>query len=1334
VVEEIREEIEHAVEHVPKPVRWTVRKLALLASLSILALIVVGVVTAALYFSNRTEWVARELTLFLNGTLAQRSDVSVEIGDIGGSLFSEVRLLRPRIRFRDGTAPPLLEAPAMKMKYSAWAMITGRGRLVDITIESPVIRLPRRADGSLRLPVWKTSGPGNATRRAFDVRLRLREGRLLVPSWRGGIEGLNLDAFVSTAQAARVQVRELKWKRGPWATRDLQADGEVVAGDSLLLVLRHLRTPDLTLSARGAWKKGSKERVVHADVQRVRWGWLAQATGARTFNVKGEGRISVDARGGSAWRGDFAASLTWAGFPVEGSGDFSWRGGRLELDPMVMVSAAGRLAGHAAWSRQGWEVGGDVRGGDPSNWAAIGIVNWPKGNLSGSFLYAVDTRRHSEAHLDATLGASEVEGWRADRAEVQVHFPVTGPDSFQVHMWRLGGDVTLIGASAEGGWQGRYVARGFPLEEWPDGRASGIHGLVSRGEGTVAGRGGDLRVTGALSGVTSDWLGAHMARWELDEVNGLLLPKPDLTAMAHLEDIQFLGVHIDSAGIAFHLGDQAVGLNELRAQAGDTLFTATGHGEWFESGWRLAFDRAEAISGQFHWTADPPVTFSGDRWGVVFDRLTAHDGNARLDITGRWGAPGGSFDWTANAQRLDLSRAGMPPEWGLAGSASGRLQIRGRAEDPIWTLEAACSRPGWQGHLGDSLALSMGGRPSAFSLRHGFFRLGMGAVNASGTVEGTTHPWPDTLTAEGTTRWLATAERWDGKVRVEQLPLDHLERLAPAAKGWTGELWGDLTIGGSPGRPELQATVDAHPLSWQGYRVDDLQARAAYRDARLQVSELRMNRKSLASTIAGEMPLRLGLGAKAEVPEEPMAWQLDMPNGDLSVLPLFVAQIGAAAGKLEVRATIRGTPRHPTLDGTVLVRDGQLRLAGRDEVLKQLRADGRLDESRVTLDSLSARQGQKGMVFGKGAVEVSGTGLKGYRFDLKMRDFTASETGLYAAEFDGDFTVTDGTRVNGQVLPMVAGSMDVRRAVILFDFANQSEVQRIAATTRPLFWTYRIQVNATDNLKWQPPDGDIEFSANLIAEQTPERLNMDGEMHALRGTYYFLSNRFTVTQADLTFRSVDGANPEITAAATTRVVPSREPALELGAPADARSQTHTVTVSITGKSTEPVIAFASDPPDWDEARILQELTVGRFFARGVTLGDPLDNYLTRAINKTLSAEMSRAFRGYVSEWEVQREQGGVLRGRGDVIVGVGTQLTPNLQLRFRQRVPGLAREYTGATASENPFERDVEAEYRIGRFFYVTSELTQPRSVSGATSTVGEAPEFNVNLKARWEF
>src|SRR5258705_7395374 len=85
VVETLREEIEEVVEHVPEPVRWTVGKLARLAVLVLVGVLVLGVVSAVLYFMNRTELVARELSLLLNRTLREHSDLVLDLRDIRGN-------------------------------------------------------------------------------------------------------------------------------------------------------------------------------------------------------------------------------------------------------------------------------------------------------------------------------------------------------------------------------------------------------------------------------------------------------------------------------------------------------------------------------------------------------------------------------------------------------------------------------------------------------------------------------------------------------------------------------------------------------------------------------------------------------------------------------------------------------------------------------------------------------------------------------------------------------------------------------------------------------------------------------------------------------------------------------------------------------------------------------------------------------------------------------------------------------------------------------------------------------------------------------------------------
>ncbi|MBI1799214.1 MAG: translocation/assembly module TamB domain-containing protein [Candidatus Eisenbacteria bacterium] len=1328
------------VEHVPQPVRWTIGKLVRLTLLVLLGLIVVVVVSVGLYVMNRTEWVAQEIALVVNQALARHTDVSLAIQDIRGNPLAGFEIVEPKVEFREGDLPPLLIAHRMHVRYSMWGLITGRSRSIDFEIDRPVVRLSRGADGRWRLPRWEAGG-GSSANRPGELRLHLRlsNAQVVTPDSDLCVSGASLDAVAETSPA-RLDIAKLEWAAGPYRSRLDGFRAHAEFGDSVRIRVTELRSPDLELSGHAAWAAGGGPKRVVAEVTRVRWSMLARLFDNRTLDVPGEGRFAFEAKGNGAWQGNFTAAVDWDSLKGLGAGEFRWSGSQFMLPSFTFDSPAGKLEGRLTWSHLGWDLSGDVVNGNPERWSAIHITGWPRGDLNGWFRYTEDTRPRGSARLEALLGASELAMWRADSARVTVDFPQEEPDSFSVRMARRGGSMVLHGRTTSAGWNGGYQLSDYPLDEWADGKRSGLSGMLAFGSGTVESRLDGLYVTGDLAGRRASWLGLTALDWRLPDLSGRLLPTPDLAMSVRLQDALYLGVHFDSIGAGIRVGDQRVEMDSVRAAAGDTVVTLAGHSTFSERGWTVSLARAAAASNQFAWSAEPAVEFHGDSKDVWFDRLEAHDGDARVSISGQWAGAGGVYDWRARARGLDLGRLGLPPEWNLSGRSEAALTVEGDSGDPRWKFDAVAHSPGERGHAADSIVVSLSGSRSRLEVRQLGFTLHGGSMTGSARADGMARAWPDTLTADGVLHWVATAARWEGRLESRDLPLDGVGSLASGAAGVRGVLSGEASLRGRPASPEFDVDVRVRPAAWKEYAADEIALRATYADRRLEVAELRVTRSGLTSRAHGGMGLDLALDDReARVLETPMKWAIDAPNAELASVAQFVPQIGSAAGRFDLHATLEGTPRHPVIDGAALVRDGRVRLAAREEVLEALNARFRIQSSGITLDSLTARQGERGRVRASGRVDLDGFTLRDYRFDLTMRDFAAGEAGLYAALFDGDFVVTNGPRINDQTLPMVSGAARVKRAAILFDFSNQSETQQIAAATQPLFWTYRIQVDATDHLNWRPPEGDIEFNADLRMEQTRDSLLIYGEMHSLRGTYWFLSNKFNVQQADLNFDNVEGVNPQIDAIATTRVVAAPENLSE-GPPASTDHVAHEITVHLKGRANKPVIDFDDDKNVWDQSRILREITYGRFVDpnnnKRLSAQDPVDNYLTRAINRSLSADLSQAFGGYINEWSLERDQGGLFRGEGEVIASARTQITSQFSMQYSQRIPGLARDITSpATATNNNlFEREVRAEYRLNRFFYITTDLAERRNLPGQVSTSGGATDYNVNLKARWEY
>ena len=241
-------------------------------------------------------------------------------------------------------------------------------------------------------------------------------------------------------------------------------------------------------------------------------------------------------------------------------------------------------------------------------------------------------------------------------------------------------------------------------------------------------------------------------------------------------------------------------------------------------------------------------------------------------------------------------------------------------------------------------------------------------------------------------------------------------------------------------------------------------------------------------------------------------------------------------------------------------------------------------------------------------------------------------------------------------------------------------------------------------------------------------------MHLVKGHYDFFNNRFNVTQADLTFDNQNGVDPTLDVMAETRLKPSRGELAPGGSFSGGSQATEVIYAQITGRSSSfvPVLTSSSG---WDQKEILGELSYGRFTGGTSVLSsaaDPMQNYLTRQISNQLSRELSTFFNDAINQWEVERDQGELFSGQGRYVMAVGGGINSRTSWTYRQKLPGLGQDYAPLMNSTSLIDRDVALEYRINRFIYATTELIQRRV--GQASTGQNNTEFNVNLKARWEY
>src|SRR5262249_40195524 len=203
-------------------------------------------------------------------------------------------------------------------------------------------------------------------------------------------------------------------------------------------------------------------------------------------------------------------------------------------------------------------------------------------------------------------------------------------------------------------------------------------------------------------------------------------------------------------------------------------------------------------------------------------------------------------------------------------------------------------------------------------------------------------------------------------------------------------------------------------FGWRDIRADRVDLAGHYAAGWFDVSALRARMQNVESSASVRFPLELALGEPVRVPDEPLTGQVNIPAGDLQVLPLIVPQLQSARGRFQLQARLAGTARTPQLSGSGQIRDGIVRPINRREVFQNLKADLHFDQRQITLDTLTATQSGTGRVAASGSVLLERGRLKSYRFAVSVRDLAAAEEGLYAVLFDGDFIVSDGPRVGGE--------------------------------------------------------------------------------------------------------------------------------------------------------------------------------------------------------------------------------------------------------------------------------------------------------------------------------
>ena len=336
-------------------------------------------------------------------------------------------------------------------------------------------------------------------------------------------------------------------------------------------------------------------------------------------------------------------------------------------------------------------------------------------------------------------------------------------------------------------------------------------------------------------------------------------------------------------------------------------------------------------------------------------------------------------------------------------------------------------------------------------------------------------------------------------------------------------------------------------------------------------------------------------------------------NGPADTLYSFVGPADQhVAGPIAVAADFSCSVADPCLNGVVRGKDMTYENQTYGTKLTNIVVGGRFTGNRLEIEQLTAKAGD-GTLQGKGFISLASA--DGYPMNIQatLDNARLARSENIAARATGNLTLE---KVAGQTA-LLSGSLRLpeTRYRIVREGAAQVPVltgvrrkppagrQRIsgdglAAVGGSLFDLIRLDIalKAPDEIYVSGMGLESEWSADIVLRGTTQAPQVTGEIELVRGTLGFAGRSFELQEGRVTFPTGDAFDPAI------RLIASDE------------IETVTVTVSVTGRASNPQVAFSSVPG------LPQDEIVSRIlFGDSITTLSPLQAVQLAASLNTLSS-------------------------------------------------------------------------------------------------------------------
>lgn len=455
----------------------------------------------------------------------------------------------------------------------------------------------------------------------------------------------------------------------------------------------------------------------------------------------------------------------------------------------------------------------------------------------------------------------------------------------------------------------------------------------------------------------------------------------------------------------------------------------------------------------------------------------------------------------------------------------------------------------------------------------------------------------------------------------------------------------DAAVTGSPAHPETRATAKLRGIGSGPYKDAAIDINAAYKDALAQATISGAGEGIRALTVSASAPLTWGVMPFHFTldPAAPLQGKIAADLDLAAISALFLPPTQSLSGTLTANGTLQGTVSAPDPRASLRMSGARFEDGESGVVVDRMNASAAVTRNSLTLESLSATDGQDGTISGKGTLALDSGGAN---LALQVRNFNAPRSDLANGFLNADMAL----KGNGKSFE-ISGKADILEMNILIPekFSSRIPQLNIIEDTKETgpglldMLKLGITIDAKNQIFVRGWGLDAEFGGNIAVTGTAAKPQFNGAFTSRRGRFEEFGKRFTLAHANLQFQGSIPPSPYLDIEATT-------PAGDV-----------TGSILLTGSAQSPSIKFSSVPA-LPEDEVLSRILFGKDSTKispfqAVQLAQTLRRFSGEGGGGFDPLNALRSATG-LDDISVETDES------GGTSVGAGKYLTDNVYLQF----------------------------------------------------------------------